>query len=261
MKKAIKILAFLAVTVVLLSLPCGVLAASVKYPEPTERFFVNDYADIITDTDEETMYDQGVQLYNASKAQVVVVAVDSIGSSDIASYSIGLARKWGIGDKEKNNGVLILLAVSEREVKIEVGRGLEGALPDSKVGRILDLYGVDYFKENRFSEGLASVYDSVVNEIYIEYGLEPDRNYTPVPDDTMSTTEVIIMIIVIAVFITVFIILNIRYPSLSRSVRGGVFYGGMMGSGRTYGGGFHGGGGGFHGGGGGFSGGGASRKF
>lgn len=229
--------------------------AQSSFPKPTNNFFVNDFADVLSLDQEAKIQAQGVNLYNASKAQVVLVTVDSLEGSDIDSYALGLARSWGIGDKEKDNGVLLLLSVNDREVKIEVGYGLEGALPDSKTGRILDTYGMDYFRVDAFGQGLLAVYNSLVNEIYIEYGMSPDEDYTPV-DDSLSTTSTIIYMIFILLILIFVIPRRFRLPFF--------FFGGPRGPHGFGGGGFGSGGfsgGGFRGGGGGFGGGGSSRRF
>ena len=203
------------------------------------------------------MQSQGESLYSACGAQVVVATVSDLGGDDIESYSLNMARSWGIGDKDENNGVLLLLAVSERKVRIEVGYGLEGALPDSKTGRILDTYGMDYFRNDEFSEGLASVYNSLINEVYIEYGLVADENYTPVRNysgDDELFSAVVAVFVVIAVII--YLILRRILPFGHRHYRGGFYGGGSFGGGS-----FRGGGGGFSGGGGSFGGGGSSRGF
>ncbi len=71
-------------------------------------------------------------------------------------------RKWGIGSKKKNNGVLIVLSVSDRKVWVSVGYGLEGKLPDSKTGRFLDEYAVPSYKDNQFEKGTVGVYQRTV---------------------------------------------------------------------------------------------------
>lgn len=254
MKKKI----FAAIFAVLL---CGVLAvptfaAKQSYPKLTQQFFVNDYADIIPADDEAEMCKQGEKLYNACEAQVVVATVETIGDEVIEDYAYDLANYWKLGDDEKDNGILLILSVKERRVRIEVGSGLEGALPDSKTGRILDTYGVDYFKKDEFAAGLKSVYNSLVNEVYIEYNLEPDADYEPVEeDDGISGLALLIILALIIAY-------NIWATKRGKFIR---FYGGPGGfsgggfSGGSSGGGFSGGG--FSGGGGGFSGGGSSRGF
>lgn len=236
-------------------------AAANKYPTQTNRFFVNDFAGVISNTDADTMYNLGKNLDAACGAQVVVVTVDSLDGTPIEDYAYTLANEWQLGDKEKDNGVLLLLAVSDREVRIEVGSGLEGALPDSKTGRILDRYGIDYFAVDEFSVGLTSVYTSIYNEVCIEYGVQPQEGYEPVEEEDFSVLDIAEFVVLIIVFIIIFSNRR-RFARRGFWIWPGGFHGGGGFGGHSGGfGGGSGGFGGFSGGGGGFSGGGASRKF
>ena len=236
---------------------------------PTEEFFVNDFANILDSSSKDKMQLLGERLYSDTTAQVVCVTINNLDGRDINSYAIELAREWGIGTAEKNNGVLLILALEEREVRIEVGSGLEGALTDVKTGGILDLYGMEHFRSDSFSSGLLAVYDAIVNEIYIEYGLSPSEDYVPLDkreDNAIQNedTGIARIILIIAVLILAL------YLGKRNGGRGGhsggipfFFFGGPGGFRGGHSGGFSGGGGfgGFSGGGGGFSGGGSSRKF
>ena len=252
MKKIYTVFAALAVFLVLFTN----VAFATDLPKPTKNFFVNDFANVISNADEEKMQQQGEALFKECGAQVVVVTVKSLNGEDLESYSLNLARSWGIGSDKNDDGILLLLAVDERKVRIEVGYGLEGALPDSKTGRILDTYGVDRFKKNDFSTGLAAVYDSLINEVYIEKGLDPADGYTPVENEdySLTTKEKVITYGIIALIVLAFIFTN-----RGRRRRGFVYYGGGFGGGGFSGSG--GSGGGFSGGGGSFGGGGSSRGF
>lgn len=250
MKKIYTVFAALAVFLVLFTN----VAIAADLPKPTKNFFVNDFANVISNADEEKMQQQGEALFKECGAQVVVVTVKSLNGEDLESYSLNLARSWRIGSDKNDDGILLLLAVDERKVRIEVGYGLEGALPDSKTGRILDTYGVDRFKKNDFSTGLAAVYDSLVNEVYIEKGLDPADGYTPVEDYSLTTKEKVITYGIIALIVLAFIFTN-----RGKRKRGFVYYGGGFGGGGFSGSGSSGGG--FSGGGGSFGGGGSSRGF
>lgn len=236
-----------------------------QFPTPTNRFFVNDYAAVLSETDADEIYKKGVALKDATTAQVVVVTVDSLDGMQISDYALQIGREWGVGTKEENNGVVILLSEGEREIYIAVGYGLEGALPDSKTGRIIDTYGISHFSNDDFSKGLLSIYSAIVNEVYIEYGIQPTDNYVPIDlipqteEETVSAGKVIISWIVLLVLVALYMGIFGRH--------GGLF---IFGSPRFFGGyHYHGGGfggssggfGGFHGGGGSFGGGGAGRKF
>lgn len=250
MKKIYTVFAALAVFLVLFSN----VAFAADLPKPTKNFFVNDFANVISNADEEKMQQQGEALFKECGAQVVVVTVKSLNGEDLESYSLNLARSWRIGSDKNDDGILLLLAVDERKVRIEVGYGLEGALPDSKTGRILDTNGVDRFKKNDFSTGLAAVYDSLINEVYIEKGLDPADGYTPVEDYSLTTKEKVIAYGIIALIVLAFIFTN-----RGKRKRGFVYYGGGFGGGGFSGSGSSGGG--FSGGGGSFGGGGSSRGF
>lgn len=178
-----------------------------------------------------------------------------------------MGREWGVGDKDKDNGIVILLATEDREVYIAVGYGLEGALPDSKVGRLIDHYGLEYFSGDEFSVGLKSLYEAVANEVYIEYGIEPTENYTA--PDTLESEELPLSLksaftlLAIAAVILLILFFNKHNRFGGRGGFGGGFYigGKGFGSPHGFGGSGHSGGhsGGF--GGGSFGGGGAGRGF
>ena len=254
-----KILCLLTAAVILFCF-CGCEETD-PYPKPTEKFFINDFASVIDDESENLIYKAGVQLNKKTGAQVVAVTVETTDNEEIGEYALELGRKWEIGEKEKNNGVLILLASEDRNIYIAVGYGLEGALPDSKTGRLLDVYAIPYLKQDDFSKGLSSVYSAVVNEVYIENGIEPTGEYIPIdqiPDTQEKTTPASVLIswiimIVIIVVLNIFFRGRMGFPLF-------FFFGGPKGGGGSGGfGGFSGGG--FSGGGGSFGGGGAGRSF
>lgn len=155
-----------------LTLSGSTLAAFGKIPSATKEFYVNDYAGVFSDTWKEELCKAGEQLYEDTTAQLVVLTVDTTDGEDISDYAVETGRKWGIGSKKKNNGVLIVLSVSDRKVWVSVGYGLEGKLPDSKTGRLLDEYAVPSYKNNQFEKGTVELYYALLNEIREEYGLE-----------------------------------------------------------------------------------------
>ena len=258
----------------------SVFAAN-KYSEPTSRFFVNDFADVIDNADEEEIFSRAAALNDKTTAQVVTVTVKSLNGEEPADYALNLGRQWGVGQKDKDNGVVILLSTAERQIYIAVGGGLEGALPDSKTGRIIDDYGLSYLKENNFSKGLLEISRAVINEVYIEYGEEPEEGYTPIED---SETEVdpytakvavswILLLALVFFYLLIFGRRHRRFFWFGGPPHGGGGFGGFSGGGfgghsggSCGGGGCSGGGGSFggggvSGGGGSFGGGGAGRGF
>lgn len=97
---------------------------------------------------------QGVE--QKTTAEIAVVTLASLEGGDINDFANRLFQKWGIGKKGKDNGLLLLAAIGDRKVRIEVGYGLEGALPDAKTGRLLDDYVIPEFKQQRYAEGLTA---------------------------------------------------------------------------------------------------------
>lgn len=251
---------------------CLPAAAKTSYPQPTQDFFVNDFADCLNAADAAEMQKIGEELYQETKAQVVVVTVSSLDGEEIEDYGYDLANAWGIGEEKADSGVLLLLSTGDRQVRIEVGKGLEGRLTDGKTGRILDNYALPHLKENDYSTGLTETYKAIVNEVYAEYGVTPQDGIEvyDVPEDNNSMEFIRFSGMSFPIVLVIILILI----SASRGGRGGYhrrrYYGndfppggfsGGFGGGHSSGGGFSGGGGGFSGGGGSFGGGGSSRGF
>lgn len=140
--------------------------------EPTYDFYVNDYADLLSSDVEQYIISTNKTLNSQTGAQIVVVTVQNLEGQSLEEYSTELFRKFGIGDKTKNNGVLMLLALEERQMRIEVGYGLEGVLTDGKTGRIQDEYIIPYLKENNWNEGIRNGYSKILEEVANEYQVD-----------------------------------------------------------------------------------------
>ncbi len=253
----------LSIAVIGLMLLCLVGCGEPEALKPTEKFYVNDFADVISSEDEAQILSKAVALNQKTTAQVVVVTVESLDGEEAWEYALDLGREWGVGDKEADNGVVILLSESDRQIEIAVGYGLEGAIPDSKAGRIIDVYGLEYLKQDDFSKGITAIAEAVINEVYIEYGVSPE-GYTPI-DSIKETNEVYensTSVLIYWIIMIVVVLVILRFPTRRRGM---IWFGGFGGhsgfGGSNFGsrGGF--GGGGFSGGGGSFGGGGAGRGF
>ena len=194
--------------------------------------------------------------------QIAVAVVDTTGNATLENYSIDLARSWGIGDKEKDNGVLVLIALEDRTLRIEVGSGVEGELTDVTAGRIVDTIMLPRLRANDVDgavrDGARAVMQVWRGESIV---LEPI-----VPSNTITEAtpqQSIFGVILFFGLILLFVSLAVRGKRNGGGMLGpfgaGTIYGGGFGNHR---GGFSGGFGGFGGGGGGgFSGGGASGSW
>lgn len=193
-------------TVFMLTFSSSLFTADASVPQPSDSFYINDFADVINSESEEYILSNSVTLADKTGAQLVVATVESLEGRDVDSYALDMFRDWKIGGSKDNNGVLILLAPNEREVRIEVGYGLEGRINDSKAGRFIDEYAVPRFKNDNWDEGILSLYLAVLSEIYSEYGVEIPENvsdkvmaYNEDRNDTHMSTIISIIIVSIVV--------------------------------------------------------------
>lgn len=251
MKRFLRSITAMAVTILLSGI--SVFAA---LPTPTNEFFVNDFANVLSSQTEKYIVERGAAAAETDGTQIVVTTVESLEGRTVDEYALDMLRGWGIGDKEKNNGLLILFAKQDRKIKIEVGYGLEGDINDAKAGRLLDNYAIPELRKDNFDEGLLTLYKAVLAELGL---LDAPP---PVPDKDNDTDWAGIILGI------VFVVLIVIFSARSRGGRGGGRRGGGGFYGGYYGGGFHGGSsgggfssGGFSGGGGSGGGGGASRGF
>lgn len=163
-----KIMAIVGLAVLI----CSIASMSLAVVSPTRDFYVNDYAGLIDEEVEQYIIETNEKLESATGAQIVVVTVPSLGGQSLEEYATELFRKFGIGDKTKNNGVLLLLALKERQFRIEVGYGLEGVLTDGKTGNIQDEYIIPYLKNNNWNEGIKNGYSKILEEVSKEYNVD-----------------------------------------------------------------------------------------
>lgn len=155
--------------------PLITLAES-NYPDAIPgELYVQDFYDVLSEEQEQEIEVLGQNLENATGSQIVVMTVESLEGQDVATYAVDVMRGYGIGDEEKDNGVLFILEmdpnkVGGRDVYIGVGYGLEGALPDGKVGRILDEYTYPFLEQEDAPGAILSTYQLLYNQVATEYG-------------------------------------------------------------------------------------------
>ncbi len=134
-------------------------AASPNFPSLTGR--VVDQAQIISAEDEARLTKQLADVEGQSTDQIVVVTLNSLEGYPIEDYGYQLGRHWGIGQAGKDNGVLLIIAPNERQVRIEVGRGLEGNLPDGLAGLIIQRRILPHFKKGNLVAGIFAGVDDI----------------------------------------------------------------------------------------------------
>lgn len=140
---------------------------------PTEDIYVHDYASILSEEVKDDMLRMSSVLKETTSAELVVVTVPSMDGRPVEEYALNLFRQWGIGSEDQRNGVLLLVAREDREARIEVGYGFEGAINDAKAGAILDKM-IAYFQIDDYDKGIATAYSLLLNEILVEYDVDAD---------------------------------------------------------------------------------------
>lgn len=230
------------------------------YPKPTELKYVNDYTGNTLDVStKEYIISVGKELEDKTGAQEVIVVIDSLDGADIDAYANELFRNWGLGQKGKNNGLMILLSIKDRAWRVEVGTGLEGAVTDIYSSRVMNAVAVPLFKEGNYSQGLKDSYSVFADDIAKEYNVTLDKNEKITVPQENSNSSNPFNSMGFVIFIIIIWFLFFRRRGGFGGFGGGGFFGGGFGGG-GFGGGSSGGGfGGF--GGGSSSGGGSSGRF
>jgi uncharacterized protein len=236
-------------------------AQALKFPNPEGP--VNDYAQVISPQYEAQMSQLAQALWDQTGTSVVVATFRDLGGESPQIFANKLYESWGIGTKGEDKGVLILLALKERRVRIETGYGSEGILPDAKVGEILDQYVVPLLRLDRYGEGLLNGMVAVSQVVAQDAGVKLDLDrYAPgVAVQPKARSGVRLLPLLLIILFIIFGLLGRGRGFFPFFFFPWIF----MGGGRGMGGGF-GGGGGFSGGFGGFGGGmsgggGAGRGF
>lgn len=217
---------------------------------------VVDNANMIGEATEQKLTNALNALWQTREGQLVVLTVPNLGELTVESASIQIVDKWQLGAREKDNGLLLLIAKEDRALRIEVGQGFEGELPDAYAKRIIDETITPMFKAGKFDDGILLGVREILSKTNPKFAFDSYfqgeiKRISALNRDTDEGS-----IIPILFFVIFFVIPILRSLIFGDRYQPGF---GFHGSGNSYRGG--GGGGGFSGGGGGFSGGGASGKW
>lgn len=246
-----------------LSSALGSAAAETPLPDrPPGNRLIHDFAGILDAGAIAQMEGINQELKDRAEVVIVVVTVPKLVDETIDQLALRIGETWGVGRKGTDRGVVVALSMSPRKIWISTGYGVEGFLPDGRVGQFRDEYALPYLRQNQFSAGLVALDMALVDASAREFNVQISgaRPPPPVVRRTRSRADKITRLIFGILALIGFGYLAVRRPRtlfwillfLTSGGRGGGFGGG----------GFGGGGGGFSGfGGGGFGGGGAGGDF
>jgi uncharacterized protein len=242
MKKITSILFFVFVAILAVAQPGSNFSIDkIISTPPNPPKLVNDYANILTPDQKEALESKLYHFDDTTSNQVTVVIVPSVEGKDIADVAIELGRKWGVGNKKSNNGVILLVSIGDRKLNISPGYGLEKSLPDLTCQQIIEQIIVPEFKGNDYYAGINQGTDAIIEATKGEF--KASKNYNQ-RGQSSGLGKIIFIVIIIIVFLA--ISSGGRGGGGSYMSRGGVMpyiIGGLLSGGGRGGGGFGGGGG------------------
>jgi uncharacterized protein len=257
----------LLLAVMLLSIAIVLSAEPVSQLKPTG--YVNDFAHVLSPETIAQINDLGTQIDQKAHAQIALVTVNTLDGKDIESYAVDLFKKWGIGTKGTDRGVLILYAIQDRKARIEVGYGLEPILPDGKVGSF-QREAIPLMRAGDYNGALKLVTERVGDVIAEDAGVQltghqpraPARSSEPEQGVPLGLIFLAIVVIGLLIFTPLgrLLFYLFLFQNSGRWGGGSGGFGGFGGGGSFGGGGGFSGGGGFGGFGGGSSGGGGASS-
>ncbi|MED4206740.1 TPM domain-containing protein [Neobacillus mesonae] len=225
------ILSFLLAFFTLFLSAVTVNAEDVQIPKPVGDIFVQDFANVLSETEVSQLNAYGRSIEDQTTAQIAVLTVPTIGDRSIEEFANEAFRKYGIGNRKENNGVLLVLAMKEKKIRIEVGYGLEGRIPDGKGGRILDEYAIPQLRNGQPGQAIVDTYKVLAKEVLAEYGIKGGigQQGEQVPraasgqDEGIGIPSWLIVIIILVVVILDFKFFGgtLTYFLLSIIIRGG----------------------------------------
>lgn len=170
-----------------------------EFPEPlSPKRMVNDFANMLS-TDENNLLEQKLRAVNDSNSiEFAIIAIKTTGNYDIEDYALKIGRQWGIGKKDKNNGILILVALEDRKIDIEVGYGLEDRVTDGLAKRVIENDIKPAFKQKNYYQGLDKATNSLIDMVAGRYKAEAKSDKgLPMPLIIFGVIMIIIILIAI----------------------------------------------------------------
>jgi uncharacterized protein len=166
---------------------------------PNPPKLVNDFANILL-PEQASILEQRLDAFDDSTSnQIAIVTIPTLGDYDIETYANKLFRTWGIGSAKHDNGILILVAVNDHKMRIEVGRGLEGAIPDVTAKNIIDNDLAPNFKENNYYRGFDEAISSLSKAAAGEYHERRNRNNSDGGGGGLLTFIIILFVVLMIV--------------------------------------------------------------
>jgi uncharacterized protein len=147
---------------------------SIPRPNPPRLF--NDNAGVVAKYDADDLERKLVAFDDSTSNQIAVVIVKTLNDEPIEDVAVNTYRDWGLGTKKNNNGVLLIVAIDDRKVRIEVGYGLEGAIPDITANDIIENDLKPAFRQNNYYSGINKAVDDISKAAAGEYKIQREKH-------------------------------------------------------------------------------------
>lgn len=184
-------------------------------PAPNPPRLVNDFTGTLSASEVEQLEQKLLAYSDSTSTQVSIVLLGSVGPYDIADYAFQLGEQWGIGGKDKDNGILILAAMEDRKIFIATGRGMEGAIPDALAKRIVTDMILPNFKMEAYYQGLDQATDMIFKLASGEYKADE------VLSEGNSGGSILLILLLVFLFVILPLIKNRRDNNNHMGGRGG----------------------------------------
>ncbi|MCU7558290.1 TPM domain-containing protein [Macrococcus capreoli] len=203
--------------------------AAEPLPKLEQPIFVQDHVGIFKQNEKDFINQRGKSLQQGTTAEILIMTMPSIGQEVKGDYALRAAREYGVGNKEKNNGIVILFNLDNgneyrnRGINVQVGYGLEGVLNDAKIGALIDKYAMPDVKkalaldpkaqsaESKalYAQGLGKLYNAIFDEVSKSYGYDGEKytRDTPMADEStggISVFEILIGLFLLYLVISIF---------------------------------------------------------
>lgn len=182
---------------------CAVLlslaAVSQNIPaKPNPPNLVNDYTHTLTADQQQALEKKLVTFDDSTSTQIAVIIIESLEGAEISEYALQIGRSWGVGGADYNNGVVLLIAKSDRKINISTGYGVEGALPDITCKHIIDEIIKPNFRGNDYYRGINEGTDAIIKAVKGEYQTPRQKN------KGNTSGRIVLIIVIVIVLLTIF---------------------------------------------------------
>lgn len=178
---------------------CINAAYAQEYPERPTAGLVNDYTGTLSPQQKQRLDTKLKAFEDSTSNQIAIVMIRSVGDYEIVQYGIGLMRKWGIGTKEKSNGVLVLVAMDDHKMSVQTGYGLEGALPDIVTQQIIQNDMKPLFRAGDYYGGLDSATTDIIKATKGEYKATKKNTVTKGKGGGSAGFIIIIVVVILII--------------------------------------------------------------